>query len=119
MKNQLAIVLILTAVIISSISVWLYEQSSIEANYEDGGSYNPINVSATAVHFNSTELQNFENIKNRLNITNTDPNFTGNRALQWISMRNSSSATWDPYQKSMEYLCFWSGQGANGEWETV
>jgi hypothetical protein len=34
-------------------------------------------------------------------------------------MRNSTSAQWDPYQKSMEYLCFWSGQGANGEWEAV
>jgi hypothetical protein len=39
--------------------------------------------------------------------------------LQWISMRNSSSASRDPYQKSMEYLFFWSGQGANGEWEAV
>jgi hypothetical protein len=32
-------------------------------------------------------------------------------------MRNSSSG--DYYQKSMEWLCFWSGQGANGEWEAV
>ncbi len=23
------------------------------------------------------------------------------------------------YQKSMEYLCFWSGQGANGEFQAV
>jgi hypothetical protein len=34
-----------------------------------------------------------------------------------ISMRNSTSH--DYYQKSMEYLCFWNGQGANGEWEAV
>jgi hypothetical protein len=32
-------------------------------------------------------------------------------------MRNSTSH--DYYQKNMEYLCFWSGQGANGEWQTV
>jgi hypothetical protein len=35
-------------------------------------------------------------------------------------MRNSSSAPWDNWnQKSMEWLCFWSGKGANGEWEVV
>jgi hypothetical protein len=50
-------------------------------------------------------------------VYNADPAFTGNRLLQWISMRNSSSG--DYYQKSMEYLCFWEGQGANGEWEAV
>jgi hypothetical protein len=50
-------------------------------------------------------------------VYNADPEFTGNRVLQWVSMRNSSSG--DYYQKSMEYLCFWEGQGANGEWEAV
>jgi hypothetical protein len=81
--------------------------------------YNPINVGASAVQFNATELQNFENIKSRLVINNTDPGFPGNRTLQLISMRNSTSAPWDPYQKAMEYLCFWSDRGANGEWEAV
>ncbi len=62
-------------------------------------------------------MQAFESIKNRLNVYNTDPAFTGDRNLQWISMRNSISH--DNYQKSMEYLCFWNGQGPNGEWEAV
>ena len=79
--------------------------------------YNPINLGANAVEFSSSELQAFESIKNRLYVYNTDPAFTGDRSLQWISMRNSSSH--DYYQKSMEYLCFWSGQGANGKWEAA
>jgi hypothetical protein len=53
-------------------------------------------------------------------VYNADPEFAGNRVLQWISMRNSTSASWDNYhQKSMEFLCFWEGQGANGEWQAV
>ena len=32
-------------------------------------------------------------------------------------MRNSSS--FDYYQKSMEYLCFWEGRSADGEWQAV
>ena len=79
--------------------------------------YSPINLGANAVQFNSSELQRFEIIQNRVSVYNTDPAFTGDRNLQWISMRNSTSH--DYYQKSMEYLCFWSGQEANGEWEAV
>ena len=52
------------------------------------------------------ELQTWLGIKDRLVVINTDPAFTGDRNLQWISMRNSSSL--DYYQKSMEwFLCFW------------
>ena len=76
-----------------------------------------INLGASAVHFTPLELQTWLGIKDRLSVYNFDPDFTGNRTLQWISMRNSSSG--DYYQKSMEFLCFWSGQGANGEWEAV
>jgi hypothetical protein len=78
---------------------------------------NPINTGASNVQFTPLELQTCLGIKDRLAVTNTDPDFTGDRTLQWISMRNSSSG--DYYQKSMEFLCFWSGQGANGEWEVV
>lgn len=125
LKNQVVATLLLITVIVSSASVWLYEQPAIQASYDSGyrngvlEAYNPINVGASAVQFNATELQNFENIKSRLVINNTDHGFPGNRTLQLISMRNSTSAPWDPYQKSMEYLCFWSGRGANGEWEAV
>jgi hypothetical protein len=90
--------------------------------YQSGSTvaYNPINIQNGGVQFNSTELQNFNSIKSRLQVINTDPAFPENaRTLEWISMRNSTSAPWDPYQKSMEYLCFWSGQGARGEWEAV
>jgi hypothetical protein len=62
-------------------------------------------------------MEAWGSVKNRVVVYNADPEFTGNRVLQWISMRNSSSG--DYYQKSMEYLCFWEGQGANGEWEAV
>lgn len=80
---------------------------------------NPINTGACNVTFTSQELQTWLGIKNRLSVVNTDPAFSdpSHRVLQWISMRNSSSG--DYYQKSMEFLCFWEGQGANGEWEAV
>jgi hypothetical protein len=99
----------------------IYQQNNLQANYDRGYSDGRKNASnlITEVQFNSTELQNFESIKSRLVVSNVDPAFVGDRTLQWISMRNSSSALWDPYQKSMEYLCFWSGQGGKGEWEVV
>ncbi len=78
---------------------------------------NPIDTGAASVEFTREELQKWTSVKNRVTVYNADPVFTGNRVLQWISMRNSSSG--DYYQKSMEYLCFWEGQGANGEWEAV
>ena len=81
---------------------------------------NPINTGARNVTFTSWELQAWASIKNRVIVYNADPELAGNRGLQWISMRNSTSAPWDNYyQKSMEFLCFWSGQGASGEWEAV
>jgi len=121
LKNRVAVALILVAVIFTSAVVWTYQQVNVQTKNNLGyadGQKSASNI-VTGVKFNSTELQNFENIKSRLNVTNTDPNFIGNRDLQWISLRNSSSAPWDPYQKSMEYLCFWSGQGAKGEWQAV
>ena len=67
---------------------------------------------ASAIGFSPSEIQTWTNIKNRLEIYNSDPAFQGDKVLQWISMRNSTSAPWDNYnQKSMEWLCFWSGQG--------
>ena len=122
MRKQVVIVLILIATVVASVSTGL---TSYYFGYQTGytvgarDAYNPVNLGANTVEFNSSELQAFEIIKNRISIYNTDPAFSGERNLQWISMRNSSSASWDSYQKSMEYLCFWSGQGANGEWEAV
>jgi len=78
---------------------------------------NPIDLGAAEVNFTSLELQKWTSVKERITVYNADPEFKGNRVLQWISMRNSSSG--DYYQKSMEYLCFWEGQGANGEWQAV
>jgi len=78
---------------------------------------NSINTGASDVQFTPWELQTWLGVKNRVVVYNADPAFTGNRILQWISMRNSSSG--DYYQKSMEYLCFWEGRGADGEWEAV
>jgi len=69
-----------------------------------------INVNASGVKFTTWELNTWLGIKNRLEVTKIDPAFTGNRTLQWISMRNSTSH--DYYQKSMEFLSFWPGQGA-------
>jgi hypothetical protein len=83
----------------------------------DGSASNPIDTGAKSISFTSWELEAWNSVKNRVVVYNVDPEFTGNRVLQWISMRNSSSG--DYYQKSMEYLCFWEGQGANGEWEAV
>jgi hypothetical protein len=77
------------------------------------------NHGGSIVQFTPFELQTWIGIKDRLAVVNTDPNFSdpSHRVLQWISMRNSTSG--DYYQKSMEFLCFWPGQGANGEWEAV
>jgi hypothetical protein len=79
-------------------------------------------VNATTIEFSPWELETWLGIKERVVVRNTDARFPEgqNRILQWISMRNSTSAPWDGYyQKSMEYLCFWEGQGANGEWQAV
>jgi hypothetical protein len=117
-RKQVVMALFLVTAIVTSVLIGI---TSYQKGYSDGvkDAYNPINLGANAVQFNSSELQRFEIIKNRISVYNTDPAFTGDRNLEWISMRNSSSAQWDPYKKSMEYLCFWSGQGANGEWEAV
>ena len=120
MRKQAVIALILIAAVVASVSTGLASYYlGYQTGYTNGAkdAYNPINLGANAVEFNSSELQAFEIIKNRISVYNTDPAFTGDRNLQWISMRNSTSH--DYYQKSMEYLCFWSGQGANGEWEAV
>jgi hypothetical protein len=122
MRKQAVIASILIAAVVASVSTGLASYYfGYQTGYTNGAkdAYNPINLGANTVQFNSSELQRFEIIKNRISVYNTDPAFTGDRNLEWISMRNSSSASWDPYQKSMEYLCFWNGQGANGEWEAV
>ena len=114
MNKYIAVALVLYAVATACVLGWTF---GYQRGYSEG-SANPINVGANPVQFSSQELQAFGSIKNRLNVYNADPVFTGeDRNLQWVSMRNSSSV--DYYQKSMEYLCFWSGQGANGEWEAV
>jgi hypothetical protein len=111
MKNTYAVALVFVAIIATSFLVW-----SIKPAIEK---YNPIDVGAEPVQFTDEELQAFQIIKDRVVIYNTDPDFPGQRRLEWISMRNSSSAPWDPPQKSMEHLCFWADRGANGEWEAV
>jgi hypothetical protein len=118
LRSRFAVAAILLVVVVASVSAWTYVQVSYNSGYKKGYG-DASNFGAGQVDFNSTELQNFDKIKSSLNVTNTDPAFAGNGTLQWISMRNSTNAPWDPYQKSMEYLCFWSGQGAKGEWEAV
>src|SRR5665647_152138 len=120
MRNQAVIALILIAAIVASVSAGLASYCfGYQTGYTagSGDAYSPINLGVNAVQFNSSELQAFEIIKNRISLYNTDPAFPGDRSLQWISMRNSTSH--DYYQKSMEYLCFWSDQGANGEWQAI
>jgi hypothetical protein len=104
------IAILLCFILAQNLGLIPYLRDSTEIN-------NPINHGAISVQFTPSELQRWTSVKNRLVVYNADPAFTGNRVLQWISMRNSSSG--DYYQKSMEYLCFWEGQGANGEWEAV
>ena len=92
-------------------------QYGLPKSFERSEDSDSIDTGAKNVQFTSWELQAWGSVKTRVIVINVDPEFTGNRVLQWISMRNSSSG--DYYQKSMEYLCFWEGQGANGEWEAV
>jgi len=134
LKKQTVVIALVLMVIIAgtSISVWIFAQTNSRARYDmsyqngfsagwkngkntgynkgysDGftESNDPVNLGAGPVKFTAQELQTFEKIKNRLTLFNADPAFTGNSILQWISMRNSTSG--DYYQKSMEYLCFWS-----------
>jgi hypothetical protein len=111
LKNQYIVALIVITVFLSSALTWALKPAETQEN--------PINVGADPVQFTPDEVQAFNSIRDRVAVYNTDPDFPGDRALEWISMRNSSSAPWDPPQKSMEYLCFWQGRGANGEWEAV
>jgi hypothetical protein len=71
-----------------------------------------INTGASTVNFTSWELQTWLSIKNRLTVNNSDPAFIGNRTLQWISMRNSSSGDYYYYQKSNGVSVFlvWTGR---------
>jgi hypothetical protein len=110
LKNRYIVVLIVIIVFLSSALTWTLKPAETQ---------NPINLGADTVEFTDEEIQTFYSIRDRIAVYNTDPAFTGDRTLQWISMRNSSSAPWDPPQKSMEYLCFWADRGANGEWEAV
>jgi hypothetical protein len=111
LKNQYIVALIVITVFLSSTLTWTLKPAETQEK--------PINVDADTVQFTAEEVQAFYSIRDRIAVYNTDPTFTGDRNLEWISMRNSTSAPWDPPQKSMEYLCFWTGRGANGEWEAV
>jgi hypothetical protein len=111
----IGVVLVLICVIVAQNLglIPVYRSNDVDGN-------NPINVGAAQVQFSDWELQAWNRVKNRVVVYNADPEFAGNRVLQWISMRNSTSASWDNYhQKSMEFLCFWEGQGTNGEWQAV
>jgi archaellum component FlaC len=97
--------------------------TDLKNNYNQQANYiNPENITfgANNTVLNASEIQKFTSIMNRLTVYNPSPNFTGLRTLQWVSMRNSSSAPWDNYyQRSMEFLLFQIGQGADGEWQAV
>ena len=108
---------IIAFVFFVSAGAFVAYQYSLPKSLDESEVSNPINTGAKNIAFTSWELEAWNSIKERVVVYNSDPEFTGNRVLRWISMRNSSSG--DYYQKSMEYLCFWEGQGANGEWEAV
>ena len=108
---------LIAMVLVILVSILATQQYVFPRSLERSAVSNSIDTGAKSVTFTPEELQAWSSVKNRVVVYNADPEFTGNRGLQWISMRNSSSG--DYYQKSMEYLCFWEGQGANGEWEAV
>jgi hypothetical protein len=113
-----SILILVNIILVALIGALVAQQFGLLSSFKNNVAVsNTINTGASNVQFTPYELQTCLDIKDRLTIVNTDPAFTGDRILQWISMRNSSSS--DYYQKSMEFLCFWSGQGANGEWEAV
>jgi hypothetical protein len=107
----------LIAIVFVSVGALVFYHYSLPKSLDGSVVSNPIDTGARDIQFTSWEMEAWGSVKNRVVVYNADPEFTGNRVLQWISMRNSSSG--DYYQKSMEYLCFWEGQGANGEWEAV
>ncbi len=111
--------MVLVSVILAILVVVLVaERFVLLQDFEDAATVSsPISTGASAVQFTSWELQTWLAIKDRVVVLNTDPAFEGNRTLGWYSMRNSSSN--DYYQKSMEWLCFWEGRGADGEWEAA
>jgi hypothetical protein len=121
--RRTTVLLIVNLVLIVVIGALVAEEYSLLSSKGSTSAYtNPINTGAKNGQFTDWELQTWSGIKDRLAVVNTDSDFSdpSHRVLQWISMRNSSSASWDNYyQKSMEWLCFWEGQGANGEWEAV
>jgi hypothetical protein len=112
--TNLILATVICVLVISQLSVSNEEH---EVTISTGG----IDLGSKKVNFTDWELQAWLGIKNRLAVINTDADFPDpnpeNRVLGWYSMRNSSSG--DYYQKSMEFLLFWEGQGTNGEWEAV
>ncbi len=121
LRNRLAVALLLTIIVAASSFAWYYGATRYDAGYERGIKKGVDSISELSkdISFTGEELQKFQSIKDRIIIYNTDPEFPGVRELEWISMRNSTSADWDLPMKSMEYLCFWSGRGSEGEWEAA
>ena len=91
---------IIASVFFVSTGAFVAYQYSLPKSLDGVEASNPINTGAKNISFTSWELEAWNSIKNRVVVYNSDPEFTGNRVLQWISMRNSSSG--DYYQKSME-----------------
>lgn len=119
--KKLTASIIINIVLLSIICILITQQVTfIPKTVEDVNS-NSVDVGAKPIEFTPSELETWLSIKDRIQVINTDPNFADpnpeHRILGWYSMRNSSSN--DYYQKSMEFLLFWEGQGTNGEWEAV
>jgi|WetSurMetagenome_2_1015567.scaffolds.fasta_scaffold665796_1 hypothetical protein len=117
-----AVSLLVNVLLIAIIgALFIGELNTAKERQESNPQVGNINLGARNITFSDWELKTWLGIKNRLDVINTDPDFPDpnpeNRVLGWYSMRNSSSG--DYYQKSMEFLCFWEGQGVNGEWEAI
>jgi hypothetical protein len=119
--RKIAISLVVNVILFVVIIALLAQQFAFTPNVNSTKENSSIDTGSSDINFTQSELQTWLGIKNRIQVLNTDPNFADqdpkNRVLGWYSMRNSSSK--DYYQKSMEFLMFWEGRGADGEWEAV
>lgn len=59
------------------------------------------------------EVACFDDIVSRVQIFNPSPDYTGVRELEWYVLRNASSHEY--YQKTVNYWCFQSGRGLDGD----
>ena len=76
----------LIAIVFVSVGALVFYHYSLPKSLDGSVVSNPIDTGARDIQFTSWEMEAWGSVKNRVVVYNADPEFTGNRVLQWISM---------------------------------